>query len=112
VSEPNPTPPVTQIRTPEGKSAGVFANGMGVWFTATEFTLDFLISLPTEVAAGPDGASLVVAPQEVVSRVKIPPPLVFHIMRNMNAALDQYESQHGKIRDVLGGGFEPPPGQG
>ena len=107
MSDPTPPPPVTQIRTPEKQTSGVYANGMGVWFTSTEFTLDFLVSLPTEMGSDQNGAAIVVAPQEVVSRVKIPPPLVFHIMRNLNAALDQYESQHGKIPDLLGGGFAP-----
>lgn len=95
--------PVPQIRTPEDKAAGVYANGVGVWFVPTEFTLDFVVSLPTEVGTDPDGHQVPVAPQQVVSRVKIPPPLVFQLMRNLNSAMDQYEKQFGKIPDFMGG---------
>lgn len=94
---------MTQIRTPDDQRTGAYANGMGVWFTSTEFTLDFLVSLPTELATAPDGAQFVVAPQEVVCRVKVPPPLAFHILRNLNAAMGQYEAQHGAIPDLMGG---------
>lgn len=109
VTSPDQQPPITQIRTPDKRAAGAYANGMGVWFTSTEFTLDFLVSLPQEMATDPTGQQFLVAPQQVVGRVKIPPPLVFHIMRNLNAALDQYEAQHGKISDLMGGDPTPPP---
>ena len=40
---------------------------------------------------------MLVSPQEVVARVKIPPPLLFQVMRNLAGAQDQYEAMWGKI---------------
>ena len=95
--------PVPQLRTPEKQATGVYANGIGVWSTQTEFVLDFMASLPIEMALDQNGNHIAVAPQQLVSRVKIPPPLVFQVMRNLNTAMDQYEAQYGKIPDFLGG---------
>jgi hypothetical protein len=95
---------VPQIRTPEKRAAGVYANGSGVWFTAMEFTIDFLVSLPVEQGTDPNGNPVMMAPQEVVARVKVPPPLVFEIASNIANAMDGYEKQHGKIPEFTGGG--------
>jgi hypothetical protein len=97
--EPQGQPVAVQIRTPEKWTAGVYANGIGVWSTQTEVTLDFFVSLAPEQGTNPDGQQFLVSPQEIVARVKIPPSLVFQVMRNLANAQDQYESQWGKIAD-------------
>jgi Protein of unknown function (DUF3467) len=104
--EPKPLP---QIRTPERWTAGVYANGIGVWFTKTEFDLDFLVSLPHEQATSSTGDTVVVAPVEVVARVKIPPQLVFEVLRNLADQMDMYEKQHGKIPEHGGQRFGTQP---
>jgi len=68
--------------------------------------LVLMASLPIEMAIDQNGNHIAIAPQQLVSRVKIPPPLVFQVMRNLNTAMDQYEAQYGKIPDFLSG---PPP---
>lgn len=87
-----------QFRTPESLGPGAYANGCGVWSTQNEFTLDFLVSLPPEPGVHPDtGEPVIVGPQQLVSRIKLPPALIFQLMRNLNAALSQYEAEHGSI---------------
>ncbi|MDQ6615213.1 MAG: DUF3467 domain-containing protein [Actinomycetota bacterium] len=106
------SPQVPQVRTPEKWNTGAYANGVGVWFTQTDFTLDFVVNLPPEVSQGADGGQLVVSPQEVVARVKVPPPLVFQLMRNLSTNLDRYEQQYGAIQEFAGptlGTEEAPP---
>src|ERR1700722_16094799 len=90
---------VNQLRTPEELKAGVYANGLGVWSTQTEFTLDFIVNLPPEQASDSEGNPVAVVPQEVVARVKIPPPLLFQVMRSLAGAQDAYEAQWGSIPD-------------
>lgn len=80
----------------------MYANGVGVWFTQTDFTLDFVVNLPPEVGQDPEGHQLLLSPQEVVARVKLPPPLVFQVMRNLSTNLDRYEQQYGSIQDFAG----------
>ncbi len=92
-----------QIRTPKEMAAGVYANGVNIWSTRQEFTVDFFCSLPPETATADDGDEVVVSPQEVVARIKIPPPLVFEVMKNLNQALARYEAEHGKPQDFTGG---------
>jgi hypothetical protein len=96
------SPQVPQVRTPEKWNTGVYANGVGVWFTQTDFTLDFVVNLPPEVGQDPDGNQLLLSPQQVVARVKLPPPLVFQVMRNLSTNLDRYEQQYGAIQDFAG----------
>ncbi len=103
MSSENPeAPQVPQVRTPEKWHTGVYANGVGVWFTQTDFTLDFVVNLPPEVGQDPEGNQLLVSPQQVVARVKLPPPLVFQVMRNLSTNLDRYEQQYGAIQEFAG----------
>jgi len=112
VTPPQQPQMVPQIRTPERWTAGVYANGMGCWSSQTEFTLDFIVNLPPEQGTDPTGNQVVIAPQEVVARVKIPPPLVFQVMRNLAGAQDLYEKAWGKIPDHQGQSFGRPEEQG
>jgi hypothetical protein len=112
VSETPETPHVPQVRTPEKWVPGVYANGVGVWFTQTDFTLDFVVNLPPEVGQGPAGDQVLLSPQQVVARIKLPPPLVFQVMRNLSTNLDRYEQQYGKVQEFAGptlGTESPPP---
>ncbi len=93
---------VPQVRTPEKWNTGVYANGVGVWFTQTDFTLDFVVNLPPEVGQDDQGNQLFLSPQQVVARVKLPPPLVFQVMRNLSTNLDRYEQQYGAIQEFAG----------
>jgi hypothetical protein len=102
-------PVVPQIRTPEDMTAGAYANGVSVWFSPTEFTLDFLVNLPPEPGTDPMGNQVVVAPQQVVARVKMPPPLAYQVMRNIGVSMDQYEAQHGAIPEHQGQHIGTPP---
>jgi hypothetical protein len=102
VSAEMPESQVPQVRTPEKWNTGVYANGVGVWFTQTDFTLDFVVNLPPEVSQDPTGNQVVVSPQQVVARVKVPPPLVFQLMRNLSTNLDRYELQYGAIQEFAG----------
>jgi len=91
-----------QIRTPERWTAGVYANGVGVWSTQTEFTLDFYVSLPAEMGEDDQGNRMPVSPLEVVARVKIPPSLAFQVARNISDHLSRYEAQWGTPADFAG----------
>lgn len=91
---------VAQIRTPEGWTAGVYANGLSIWSTAYEVTLDFFVSLPP--GPGPDdpaGGQVMIGPHEIVARVKIPPPLVMQLTQNLAMAQEAYEAAWGEIPD-------------
>jgi hypothetical protein len=107
VAEDHPAGPVAQIRTPEAWTKGAYANGVAVWFSPHEFTIDFVVSLPPEVGSDDAGKQVAIMPQEVVARVKIPPPLVFQLMRNLYATMERYEQQHGSIPEFGGGHAEP-----
>ena len=112
MSAESSAPQVPQVRTPEKWTTGVYANGVGVWFTQTDFTLDFVVNLPPELKMGADGGQQLLSPQQVVARVKVPPPLVFQLMRNLSTNLDRYEGQYGAIQEfagpTLGSDGEPP----
>lgn len=87
-----------QFRTPEALAPGSYANGCAVWSTQNEFSLDFLVSLPPEPGVHPDtGAAVMLAPQQLVARIKLPPALIFQLMQNLNASMAQYEEEHGPI---------------
>src|SRR6516162_5021115 len=98
VTEPPPGPPPGQptqleIFCPDDLAAGVYANGLSSWFTRHDFTLDFLVNLPTQPGQDEFGNPTVRQPLRVVSRVKIPPAILFHLMQNLNQSLTQYEAQ-------------------
>ena len=73
---------------------GVYSNFVGVWHTAHEFTLDFCSTQPPQVDES--GESFV--PARVVSRVKIPPTMLFELLKALNTNMTSYESVFGEIR--------------
>lgn len=92
-------PPNLNIQVPADKQAGVYANELVVWHTNQDFTLDFLQTQPSE---DPHQVNML-----VVSRVKIPPTLVFEILKALNTNLDNYEMKFGEIKRPGEGGEQP-----
>ena len=87
-----------ELRVPPELEGGVYANFLGVWHTAHEFTLDFSATLPAEPTESADGESVMHVPCRVTSRIKVPPTLVFDIIRALNDNLTGYEEKFGAIR--------------
>ena len=83
--------PQIQLNVPPEKIAGHYANVVSVWNTPYDFAIDFCINQP--YAAGPDSMAA-----QVVARVRIPPTLVFALIRALNENLGQYEETYGPIR--------------
>jgi hypothetical protein len=81
---------------PDELSAGVYSNGHISWFNMTDFTIDFAVHLPAESRESGDGPYMYV-PVLVVSRVKIPPSLVFRLIQNLESSMTQYEEMFGPI---------------
>lgn len=95
-----------ELRVPEALEGGVYANFLGVWHTGHEFTLDFSATLPPEMAADGQGVSV---PCRVTARVKVPPTLVFEIIRALNTNMTAYEEHFGAIRQPGEGEVLYPP---
>jgi hypothetical protein len=91
---------------PPEQEAGAYANFLGVWHTAHEFTLDFAATQAPQVAEPDDPASPVVVPCRVVARVKIPATVLFDVLRALNENMTRYEATFGEIRrpEQRGGG--------
>lgn len=86
-----------EVIVPEAISAGVYANGFTCWYNRTDFTLDFLVYLPTEPAVDEAGRPVMRQPVQVASRVKFPPALIFRLMQTLNDSMSSYEDQFGPI---------------
>ncbi len=82
------------VHVPTEVEGGVYANFVGVWHTQHEFTLDFAVMGMTGNDAE-TGAPQV--PVRVVSRVKVPPSVVFEIARAIAENVDGFEKQFGSI---------------
>ncbi len=82
------------LHVPDDMTGGVYSNVVAVWHTPYEFTLDFAVMLPAQQAAPGDGS---VTPCRVVSRVKIPPDVVFQLMRALSLNERLYEENIGPI---------------
>lgn len=90
------------IHVPEEEAMGHYANFVGVWHTPHEFAIDFCVVQPFL----PDGPSA-----KVVSRVRIPPTIVFDLLRTLNQNLTEYERAFGEIqRPFEEGGDDDEPG--
>ena len=84
-----------ELRVDEEVEAGAYANLLSVWHSQHEFTLDFAATLPAQ--PGPDGD--VVQPARVVARVKLPPTVVFSVLRALNENLTAYEASYGPVKE-------------
>jgi Protein of unknown function (DUF3467) len=87
-----------EIQLPPELESGVYANFLGVWHTAHEFTLDFAQIQPAQVDDPEDPSSPVTLPARVVARVKIPVTVVFDVIRALNENMTRYEQAFGEIR--------------
>src|SRR5207248_436601 len=72
------------LDVPAELEAGVYASFLATWYTAHEFTLDF----GTPVADDPERQL------RGVARVKVPPGVVFDMIRIIHARMTQYEEKH------------------
>jgi hypothetical protein len=90
--ERTPRRPRFQVLVPDELQGGAYANALNVWHTAHEFTLDFGATLPAE--RRPEG---VVVPIRVAARVKVPPSVLFEMIRAINENMTRYESVFGRI---------------
>jgi len=97
---PREYPEVDDVRMPEGRTTGVYANGLAISFSPLDFTLDFLVGLTGEPVELPDGQRVLIRPQEVVARMRANPSLVWEIARNLTEAMQQYEDRFGMIRNL------------
>jgi len=97
MTEPTLPQADVEVIVPEAMSAGVYANGFTCWYNRTDFTLDFLIYLPADRGTDEDGRPQLRQPVQVVSRVKIPPALIFRLMQTLNDSMSNYEQQFGSI---------------
>jgi len=84
------------IQVPPDLEGGAYANLLGVWHTGHEFTLDFAVTQPPIVPENPQEPATI--PCRVVTRVKIPPSLIFDIMRALNQNMTIYEATFGEIQ--------------
>jgi Protein of unknown function (DUF3467) len=87
-----------EIQVPPEQEAGVYANFLSVWHTAYEFTLDFAATQPPQIDDGADPSSPARVPCRVVARVKIPPTVVFDLIRAINENMTRYEQAFGEIQ--------------
>jgi hypothetical protein len=65
---------------------GAYANAFHVWHTEHEFTLDFGVSQPAELA-----------PVHAVARIRLPTTLLFDVLKMLNDDLAVYEKKWGEI---------------
>ncbi|HEY6015820.1 MAG TPA: DUF3467 domain-containing protein [Gaiellaceae bacterium] len=83
-----------EVDLPDELVPGVYANAAGVWHTPYEFTVDFLSLLLRDPEA-PD-----VVPCRVVARIKLPPTVIFDLIRALNANMTVYEARFGEIHRI------------
>jgi hypothetical protein len=79
------------VDIPDGLRGGAYANGIFAWYTAHEFTLDFI------AVDSPPGEDSEVLRCTVTSRVRIPVTLIFELIRTLNEEMTRYENAFGEI---------------
>ncbi len=84
--------PELRINVPADQVAGHYANLVGVWHTQHDFAIDFCVIQP--FAGGENGTMSA----QVVSRVRLPPTIVFDLLRSLNENLADFESAFGEIK--------------
>ena len=93
-----PQPLHFAIELPDELQGGAYANVLAAWHSAYEFTLDFASTGPVRPRDTPDATPAFEVPCRIVSRVKIPVPLVFDVIRTLNEEMTKYEAEFGEIR--------------
>jgi hypothetical protein len=93
-----PTRIAFELQADPSMLGGVYANGLSVWHTVSEFTLDFVVnSQPQAPARTETGEMVIRAPHQLVARVRIPPGKVFDVIRAINDNLTNYEQTFGPL---------------
>lgn len=87
--------PPMAINLPDDQRAGVYSDVVLVWHNRFGFTLDFLTQIQPDPAQQPDGT--VVMPAQVVARVRIPPAVIFPLIKTLNENLTRFEERFGAI---------------
>jgi hypothetical protein len=95
--QPGERPTNFDVQVSPELEGGAYANFLTVWHTGYEFTLDFAVIQPAIPQDPQDPTSSLTVPCRVVARVKIPPTLIFDIMRALNENMTTYESVFGEI---------------
>ncbi len=93
---PNNMPVAFEMQIADDLLPGVYSNFLGVWHTAHEFTLDFAVTQPPSAAQAPDGTPVTKVPCHVVTRVKVPPTVIFDFLRTLNENLSTWEQTFGE----------------
>ena len=93
-----PQPLHFAIDLPDELEGGAYANVLAAWHSAYEFTLDFASTGPVRPRNPADATAGFEVPCRIVSRVKIPVPLVFDVIRTLNEEMTKYEAEFGEIR--------------
>ncbi len=97
------------VFVPDDQAAGAYANLLNVWHTAHEFTLDFATVMPAESGVNEAGDDIVRIPARVVQRIKVPPTLIFDVIRALNENMTRYEESFGTIQRPQSGDTLFPP---
>ena len=83
------------INLPEQLRPGVYSDVILVWHNQWGFTLDFLSQAQPD-AVEVEGHGEVI-PADVVARVRIPPSVIFPLIKALNTNLTTYEDEYGTI---------------
>lgn len=95
--DPGVVPASFEVQVPPDLEGGIYANFLNVWHSPYEFTFDFAVTQPAISQNPEDPQSPVTVPCRVVARLKIPPALMFDIMRAINQNMTGYEQTFGEI---------------
>jgi hypothetical protein len=109
-----PTRIAFELQADPSMLGGVYANGLSVWHTVSEFTLDFVVNSQPQAPVQTDtGETVIRAPHQLVARVRIPPGKVFDVIRAINDNLTNYEQTFGPLSQSESyAPLYPPPDQG
>lgn len=124
MTTPPEQPPVAfEVHADPSLTGGVYANALAIWHTPHEFTLDFMVSSQApQPAETEEGTTVIRAPFQLVARVRIPPGVVFDVLRAIEENMTHYERAFGQIPrpgqdqplypppDLGNTGSEPPQG--
>lgn len=95
--EDEPVPMTEQFYVPPEVEEGIYAENMAIWHTPYGFVLDFgsyQLAQPIDAENLEKGY---VTPVRVNARIRIPAGLAFDMIRTINARMEGYEAQWGKI---------------
>lgn len=87
-----------EIDVPPELEAGVYANFAAVWYSPYEFTLDFAVFTPHGGDEHESSETSSTRRVRLLSRVKLPPAIVFDVLRAVSDSMSAYEERFGEIR--------------